>query len=398
MNPVAILRGGGRQGAVVYEQIKDSHTEILLWDDSTGDSIHPLLSGLPRVNATTMGVFALSTQEEMPCYVAVGSGKIRKKLVEALKETFQKEQDNSCCPRLAFPSIIHKTAVVSPSATIGSGCFVGPFALVNTNAHIGDFCIVNSSVLVEHDCVLDEYVTLNPGAILLGSVKVATLVTAGANSTVRDDRSVAAGAMIGMGAAVVRDINGPLHGFWGGLPARPVFQPMAADNGDKTIRWCVKKPFSSNRVLQYLQTSLEKGHLTNDGPLQPVIAAKIKAMVRSTRQPLMTCNGTGALHAIAAGLALKENKLLRWVTQAFTFPSAIQGPLSDSIVCDIDPVLKGPSMEFLESSKDLFDGVIVTNIFGVSAWMDVLLSIAVRLIAPHLQLLLFFVFANVVPG
>jgi dTDP-4-amino-4,6-dideoxygalactose transaminase len=79
----------------------------------------------------------------------------------------------------------------------------------------------------------------------------------------------------------------------------------------------------------------------------------------------MACSGTGALHALAAGLSLKAEKTLRWVTQAFTFPSAIQGPLVESLVCDIDPVHKGPSFKYLDDNKHTFDGVLVTNVFGL---------------------------------
>jgi dTDP-4-amino-4,6-dideoxygalactose transaminase len=130
------------------------------------------------------------------------------------------------------------------------------------------------------------------------------------------------------------------------------------------MRLCYKKPFSSQRVWKYLQQSVESGHITNDGPLQSILAAKMQAFVRSVNTVLLAGNGTSALHALCVGLALKAKKDLKWVTQAFTFPSSIQGPLKDSFVADLDPEWYGPSRDFLESQKDTFDGIIVTNVFG----------------------------------
>jgi dTDP-4-amino-4,6-dideoxygalactose transaminase/acetyltransferase-like isoleucine patch superfamily enzyme len=265
--------------------------------------------------------------------------------------------------RLCFPSLIHESAFISPTAHIGQGCFVGPLAVINTASTLGDFCLINTNAIIEHDCVLGDFVTVNPKAIALGSVRISDLATLGSNAAVRDTCSVAAETLIGMGAVVVKDIDDPLMGFWGGIPAKPVFQPsQSASNG--RLRWCYKKPFSSENFLKYLAPSLAAGHMTNNGPLQVVIEGKLKHMVRSNREVLMACNGTAALHALVAGIYMFSGHASRWVTQAFTFPSSIQGPLSESIVSDIDPVYHGPCMRFLEEHQSEFDGVIVTNVFG----------------------------------
>jgi dTDP-4-amino-4,6-dideoxygalactose transaminase len=79
---------------------------------------------------------------------------------------------------------------------------------------------------------------------------------------------------------------------------------------------------------------------------------------------MMASNGTATLHALCVGLSLKAKKDLRWVTQAFTFPSSIQGPLKDSLVADMDPEWFGPDRNFLEVHKHEFDGIVVTNVFG----------------------------------
>ena len=421
-NDVILLRGGGCQAAVVWETLQSTmlpsflsyasttdSTRVVVWADGEGP-VHSSLQHLPRVKSAEECVvyfdknkkiissepvaagethcedYGAATPTQVFCYVAVGKGSVRKTLVESVHEIFDKI-DNDKDPRdyhLSFPSLVHPKALVSPTAQIGQGCFVGPFALIHTHAKVGNFCLVNSSVLVEHDCSMQDYVTVNPGAVVLGTVQVRADSTIGSNATVREKLSIASETTVGMGAAVVRDIVVPIKdknnpsqhcAFWGGVPARPVMvqttkKSSASDDSNdhrERIRWCFRKPFSSQRILDYLTPSLEKGHITNDGPLQPVVTAKVKAFVGSSREVLMACNGTGALHALVAGISLRSGKPLRWVTQAFTFPSSIQGPLSNALVADLDPTMKGPSLDFLEMNLDKFDGVIVTNIFGHQA-------------------------------
>lgn len=355
---VALLRGGGRHAAVVWEQIAPHYDTVQVWDDSTdAAALHPLLQGLPRFDQTT--ATTRHSHETLDCFVAVGSPQVRQELVESVQNAFAGKQN----VKVSFPTVIHTTAVIAATAVIGLGGYIGPQAVVNTAANMGNFCIINSAALVEHDCVLGDYATLNPGSILLGSAVMERGAVLGANAAVREKRIVMERAVVGMGAAVVRDINGPLYGFWAGVPARPVSK-ATVDPSAARIRWCFHKSFSMDRYHLYLQTSLERGHLTNDGPLQAVLSSKVKHLVRSNRQVLLTTNGTGALHALAAGLELRQGRHLKWVTQAFTFPSSIQGPLADTLVCDLDQELRGPSLQFLQDNITEFDGVIVTNVFG----------------------------------
>ena len=224
--------------------------------------------------------------------MAVGSSVLRKKLYFSVAKLFE-HQDKA---QVQFPCVVHETAIVSPTANMGVGCFVGPLALINTYAKLGDFCLVNSAALIEHDCVLKAFVTVNPGAAVMGGVVMESMSTLGANATVRDNRTIAAGATIGMGAAVVANIpSGPENGFWAGVPAKPFAKRGTGDASVFRIPWCIHKSFSVQRFHQYLQPSLAKGKLTNDGPLQNILQAKVRDLLRSKRQVLLCCNGTAAL-------------------------------------------------------------------------------------------------------
>jgi len=133
------------------------------------------------------------------------------------------------------------------------------------------------------------------------------------------------------------------------------------------VRWCPRKPFNAARFTDYLAASLAAGQLTNGGPLQQVLAAKLAALTGTSRGVIPAASGTAALHALAAGWALRKGRPLRWATQAFTFPTSFQGPFAEAVVLDLDPTHWGPSLEGLASCHDTIDGVVITNVFGHQA-------------------------------
>ena len=63
----------------------------------------------------------------------------------------------------AIPTLIHRTAYVSPRATIEKGTMVLPGAIVNTDCVVKRGCIINCGAVVDHGCVIEEgvHVCLN---------------------------------------------------------------------------------------------------------------------------------------------------------------------------------------------------------------------------------------------
>lgn len=350
MVSVAILCGGGNHAAAVYKQIARKHKTVVIWNDTK--FLHPSLSYLPQFDPQT-NYHVFSTCDILYCYIAVSSGSLRMKRLQTIHDIFKSYKTLS----VIYPSLIHRTATMSPTAKIEEGCFIGPYATVSKNVHINRFCLISSATLIECDCVLESFVTLHTGAMLCGGARVLSLGAHGASSFISEGFQAELCPDLRSGAVIDNDVRERCQ------TSKQVVQPVLRKY-DQKIKWCCSKPYSSERVLRYLQPSLEKGHLTNDGPLQIGLSVKLKKLVGSKKEILLTCNGTAALHALVAGLSLKEDRVLRWVTQAFTFPSSIQGPLSKSIVCDIDPILGGPCMVFLNKNISCFDGIIVTNVFG----------------------------------
>jgi sugar O-acyltransferase (sialic acid O-acetyltransferase NeuD family) len=114
--------------------------------------------------------------------------------------------------------VVHASAWVSPTATVGEGTVIMAGAVVQTGALIGAHCVVNTGAIVEHDAVLGEHAQLAPGATLGGAVRIGPQAYIGLGAAVRDHISVGAGATVGMGAVVIRDVAAGARVM--GVPAR----------------------------------------------------------------------------------------------------------------------------------------------------------------------------------
>ncbi|MEI4789363.1 acetyltransferase [Bacillus sp. FJAT-53060] len=152
-------------------------------------------------NGILYGPISMSEQlsEDMPhtkWLIAIGQNEIRQKVKKRL--SFE---------QMAFATLIHPAAVISPSAVIGNGCVVMARAVVQPDVVIGEHAIINTGSVVEHDCLLASFVHLSPGAVLTGCVSICEGAHIGAGAVVTPGISIGSWAVIGAGAAVTRDIR-----------------------------------------------------------------------------------------------------------------------------------------------------------------------------------------------
>jgi sugar O-acyltransferase (sialic acid O-acetyltransferase NeuD family) len=119
-----------------------------------------------------------------------------------------------------LPAVVHRAAVVSPSATIGPASVVFAGAIVNPGARIGANVIINTAAIVEHDVIVGDHVHVSPGAHIAGGVSVGERSHIGIGATVLQGVRIGAGVVVGAGAVVLGDV--PDGDRVAGVPARSI--------------------------------------------------------------------------------------------------------------------------------------------------------------------------------
>lgn len=116
------------------------------------------------------------------------------------------------------PNIVHPSAIISRSASLGKGVFVGRGAVIGTNATIGDASIINTRASIDHDCSIGLANHIAPGATLSGEVVTGERVWLGTGCAVKQGARIGSDVLIGVGAAVVGNLEEA--GTYIGVPAK----------------------------------------------------------------------------------------------------------------------------------------------------------------------------------
>jgi dTDP-4-amino-4,6-dideoxygalactose transaminase len=126
------------------------------------------------------------------------------------------------------------------------------------------------------------------------------------------------------------------------------------------VNWLNRKTPNFRRIESLLEESIHKNHYTNSGPLGKKLEDLLreKLEIEDTKIVRVTASGTAALHALVEGMRLYYSKNLKFATHAWTFPSAVIGPLKNTQIVDLTTDF---DIDFSEVSAD---GVIITNPFG----------------------------------
>ena len=81
-----------------------------------------------------------------------------------------------------FITLVHPTAYVSPSATIGKGVVIGPMANIGPNVVLGDFTLINSRSSMGHDTHLGKFNFISPNVCFSGFTSIGNENLFGINS------------------------------------------------------------------------------------------------------------------------------------------------------------------------------------------------------------------------
>ena len=116
-----------------------------------------------------------------------------------------------------FINIIHHTALVSPVATLGEGCFVGAYTTISPNVKIGKHVMIQAYDDFGHDAEIGDYASIESYVFLGGYAKVGKMATMHTKSSIIPHKSIGKECVVGFGSVVMRNFKDGVHVF--GNPA-----------------------------------------------------------------------------------------------------------------------------------------------------------------------------------
>lgn len=105
-----------------------------------------------------------------------------------------------------FATVVHPTAHVSRTSTLGTGTVVGAGAVVAAHTTIGRHVIINRGTLVGHHTVIGDHVSLQSGANVAGLCRIGDATYVGMGALILNTVSVGSNAVVAAGAVVTRDV------------------------------------------------------------------------------------------------------------------------------------------------------------------------------------------------
>lgn len=181
------------------------------WDEVAGflDGNPAALEGT-RCPRPVLGDPALYAPQATDRFIsAIGNPRVRLNVCESLRGRGAQ-----------FVSVIHPLAVVSPTATIGTGTVVGAGGAASANTVIGEFSLLIGHAVVGHDSVIGRSCNLAPGSVISGKCRLGEGVSVGTNASVLPLAEVGDYAVIGAGSVVLRKV--PAGATVMGVPAKQI--------------------------------------------------------------------------------------------------------------------------------------------------------------------------------
>ncbi len=125
---------------------------------------------------------------------AIGSSK-RSGIIQAAQEK-----------GICFTSLVHPSARVSRSATIGEGTIISGGVQVAAQAAIGRHVIINRGALIGPFDVINDYTYVAPGANLTANVTIGSRTWIGLGANILERLSVGDESIVGAGSLVTKDV------------------------------------------------------------------------------------------------------------------------------------------------------------------------------------------------
>jgi acetyltransferase EpsM len=210
-----LLYGGGGHGKTLIDLVRAAgkYRVLAILDD--GLAVGTVVMGVPVLGGEEMlpEVYRHGLRLAINGVGGINHYEVRLRVFELLKEA-----------GFGFPTLVHPTAWIEPSAGLYDGAQVLANSYISSEARVGFGTVINAGVVVSHECRLGQVVNLSPGAMLAGGVTVEDYAQIGMAATVNLNICIGSRARVGNGATVKADVPagtvvraGTIWPVWSGM-------------------------------------------------------------------------------------------------------------------------------------------------------------------------------------
>jgi sugar O-acyltransferase (sialic acid O-acetyltransferase NeuD family) len=139
--------------------------------------------------------------------LAIGIPETRRRVAEALENRGAE-----------FLTLIHPTAIVAATASIGAGSILCPYAIVSDSAGVGRHVLLNYHASLGHDASAGDFAVLSPYATLGGNAHVEEDVFLGMHASVGPGKRVGARSKVSANSCALS--NAPSDSIVFGVPGK----------------------------------------------------------------------------------------------------------------------------------------------------------------------------------
>jgi UDP-perosamine 4-acetyltransferase len=155
---VAIIGAGGH-GRVVLDIIRAGKKYTAIgFLDADSSLAGKRVGGIPVLGAVNLLPRLRLQQKIRAAVVAIGDSRIRRSYAKLVEEA-----------GLELLTVIHPSASVSPTASIGRNVVIAAGACVSADAKVADSVIVNTNAVVDHECEVGAGAHICPARCLAGA-------------------------------------------------------------------------------------------------------------------------------------------------------------------------------------------------------------------------------------
>lgn len=194
---ILLIYGAGGLAKEVYELAKrnypDKWDDIIYIDDFAEEGVK---SFGETVKFSTILADLKNDCQQYEGIVAVGEPKDRELLTQRFTDA-----------GISITNIIDSTARISPTVKLGKGVIICEFASIHAFSDIGSGVLIQPGAIIGHDTIIGDYSVMGTYSAPGGECVFGKHSYVGMNATIKEKLMIGDNAIIGMGAAVFRDVD-----------------------------------------------------------------------------------------------------------------------------------------------------------------------------------------------